>query len=471
MKILNMKNLRHYLVALLVLLTATAWAATPKYIFYFIGDGMGMGQVQTLRTYFKTTNDTLAPLMHFYEFPVAGLVATYSADSDITDSAAAGTALACGSKTRNGMIGMDADTMALTSVAKKMKATGRGVAVMSSVCLDDATPSAFYASRPSRNHYYEIARQGAASGFDLLAGAYFRDPYGVRAKTPGNVFAEYEAAGYTLVRGRDGYNMPQDAKRVLWLDNDTTTENRIGYAVDGDNGDMTLPGMVRAGIDYLYKRYPRGFFMMAEGGAIDHMGHANDPAGFLGEIREFDAAVREAYEFYKKHPRETLIIITADHETGGLSLGVEGSNGPALSLVQDVRVSKGEFSNALRQLLKSKGAGMQWSDVRSFMDESLGLGSTIAITPGEEGALMLALQEVIDSRSKDVKTLYANFDELTDLIYRLYSRKCGLGWTTHGHSGSPVPFFAIGVGSEQFQGQGWMNNIDIPNILARMVKK
>ena len=465
-----MKNIRYTLVALLLLFVTVAYAATPKYIFYFIGDGMGMAQVQTLRTYFKTVNDSLAPMVHFYDFPVAGLVSTYSANSDITDSAAAGTALACGSKTRNGMIGMDADTVALTSIAKKMKAAGRGVAVMTSVCIDDATPSAFYASRPSRNHYYEIASQGAASGFDLLAGAYFRDPYGVRANTPGNVFAEYEAAGYTLLRGRDGYTIPQDAKCVLWLDNDTTTENKIGYAVDGDNGDMTLPCMVRSGIEFLYKRYPRGFFMMAEGGAIDHMCHANDPSGYLGEIREFDAAVREAYEFYKKHPRETLIIITADHETGGLTLGVEGSNGPVLSNLQAVHVSKGEFSNALHELLKSKGSKVQWSEVRTFVEESLGLGSTIAITPGEEGELMIALQEVVDSRSKDVKTLYANFDHLTDLIYTLYSRKCGLGWTTHGHSGSPVPFFAIGAGAERFENQGWMENTAIPTILSGMLK-
>ena len=122
------------------------------------------------------------------------------------------------------MIGMDADTVALTSIAKKMKASGRGVAIMSSVCIDDATPASFYATVPSRHQYHSIASQGAASGFDLLAGAYFRDPYGVRAHTQGNVFAEYQASGYTVVRGRDGYTLPQDASRVLWLDNDSTTE-------------------------------------------------------------------------------------------------------------------------------------------------------------------------------------------------------------------------------------------------------
>jgi alkaline phosphatase len=157
----------------------------------------------------------------------------------------------------------------------------------------------------------------------MLAGAYFRDPYGVKAHKQGNVFAEYEAAGYTLLRGRDGYNIADEVQRVLWLDSDTTTENRIGYAVDGDNGDMELPQMVSTGIEFLNKRFPQGFFMMVEGGAIDHMGHGNDPSGLLGEMCEFDKAVRKAYEFYLQHPDETLIVITADHETGGLALGFD----------------------------------------------------------------------------------------------------------------------------------------------------
>lgn len=463
-----MKKIRLIVTALLLTVFTAVYAATPKYIFYFIGDGMGVGQVQTLRTYFKTVADSTAAMMHFYDFPVSGIITTYSASDDITDSAAAGTALATGSKTRNGMIGMNADTVALVSVAKKMKAAGRGVAIMSSVCLDDATPAAFYASRPSRHDYHEIARQGATSDFDFLAGAYFRDPYGVRAGTAGNVFAEYEAAGYTVVRGRNGYKqaMEDEARKVLWLDADTATENRIGYAVDGDNGDMTLPQMVRAGIDFLYKKYPKGFFMMAEGGAIDHMGHGNEASGILLETKEFDTAVRMAYEFYKQHPRETLIVVTADHETGGMSLGTELNSKPALDLVRHARLSKGEFGNRLKALLKEKGKSLTWSDVRALMSRHTGLGDAIGITAGEEGHLMTVFQRLSDNRSKNVKTLYADFDELTNEIYRLYSNKLGIGWTTSHHSGCPVPLFAVGVGSNLFDGKGWLDNTDLPRIIT-----
>lgn len=463
-----MRKLRLTIALLLVMVCCIAYAAAPKYVFYFIGDGMGMGQVQALRTYFKSVEEPLTGEVHFYDFPVASFITTYSANSDVTDSAAAGTALACGSKTNNGMIGMDADTVALTSVAKQMKTAGRGVAIISSVCLDDATPSAFYAARPSRGDYYEIARQGAMSGFDFMAGAYFRDPYGVRAKTPGNVLAEYESAGYTIVRGREGYADIADARRVLWLDSDTTTQNCIGYAVDGDNGEVTLPQMVRGGIEFLYENYPNGFFMMAEGGAIDHLGHANDPSGVVCEVREFDSAIREAYNFYLQHPRETLIVITADHETGGLAMGANGIYAVNLQNVQYSRVSKGAFGNAVYRLLKENGKSTTWLQVRGLMDELLGLGDEIAITAGEEGELMVLFQELLDNRSKDIKTLYASFDQLTNAIYKLYSDKFGFGWTTSGHSGSPVPLFAIGARAEQFMGAGWLDNTDVPRIIGRV---
>lgn len=469
---IDMRNLRLTLTLICVMVMSIAQAATPKYVFYFIGDGMGVGQVQALRTYYKTVGEPADDAVHFYDFPFASIITTYSANSDVTDSAAAGTALACGSKTHNGMIGMDADTVALTSVAKQMKAKGRGVALISSVCLDDATPAAFYATSPNRNYYYSIAQQGAESGFDFLAGAYFRDPYGVKAKSAGNVFAEYEAAGYEIVRGREGYDnaLSARAERILWLDADTVSENRIGYVVDGDNGDMTLPQLVESGIDFLYKKYPKGFFMMAEGGAIDHMGHANDPAGVLGELRAFDAAVQEAYEFYLKHPNETLIIITADHETGGLSMGANGVYAVDMNVVEPVEISKGEFAVLMRNLFETNGRRTTWEHVETLMSQHLGLCSEVKLTAGEEGRLKVLFQEVLENRSKDVETLYHNFDELTNEIYKVYSDKCHFGWTTSGHSGNPVPLFVIGAGAEYFEGTGWLDNTDIPRLIGKATR-
>lgn len=459
-----------------LLFTTLVWsagtAAAPKYVFFFIGDGMGVGQVQSLRTYYKDTDDPDRSLQHFYEFPVTSLITTFSYDDDMTDSAAAGTALACGKKTRNSMLGMDADTVALTSVAKRMKQAGRGVGIMSSVCLNDATPGAFYASRPNRGDYFEIARQGAASEFDFLAGAYFRDPYGVKAGTPGNVFAEYEAAGYTVVRGMNGYDdaVTANARRILWLDADTVSENTINYAIDARNNDMTLPGMVEAAIDHLYKNYRKGFFIMAEGGGIDHLSHANDAAGVIHEIKEFDAAVRLAYEFYRRHPKETLIIVTADHETGGLGMGIiDSSYKQHMDYVQHVTASKNAFWSEFCKSIDNDPLNLTWENAEKFLADRMGLGSVIPLTTGEKGALMTVFQtSVIDKSASKQHTLYADFDAFTTAVYKLLSTKIGIGWTTYSHTGNPVPLFVIGAGADRFASAGWLDNTDLSRIIGEL---
>ncbi|MDE6817815.1 MAG: alkaline phosphatase [Muribaculaceae bacterium] len=129
---------------LTLLAAATASAQTPKYIFYFIGDGMGHGQVLSAATYKRLVQNDSLPLL-MMQFPVAGMVTTYSADTPVTDSAAAGTALATGSKTRNNMLGMNADTVAVNSVAIDLAERGYGIGLVTNVCPDDATPGAFYA--------------------------------------------------------------------------------------------------------------------------------------------------------------------------------------------------------------------------------------------------------------------------------------------------------------------------------------
>ncbi|MDE6333252.1 MAG: alkaline phosphatase, partial [Muribaculaceae bacterium] len=129
--------------ALCAAISATA-DETPRYIFYFIGDGMGLNPVMTAQAYNRDVLKNDKPL-HMLQFPVASWAMTYSANAPITDSAAAGTALSTGTKTKNGMVGMNPDSVSVTSVARKLKDLGWGVGVVTSVAADDATPSAFYA--------------------------------------------------------------------------------------------------------------------------------------------------------------------------------------------------------------------------------------------------------------------------------------------------------------------------------------
>ena len=146
-------------------------AKAPKYVFYFIGDGMGLNQVVATQYYLRSCEGELGitPLC-FTQFPYTGIATSYSASSDVTDSAAGGTALATGHKTYNGAIGVAADATPVASIAEKAHRYGAKVGVATSVTINHATPASFYAHQKSRNDYYEIGAQLPASGFEFFAG-------------------------------------------------------------------------------------------------------------------------------------------------------------------------------------------------------------------------------------------------------------------------------------------------------------
>ena len=160
-----------------VLLAGTSYAQRAKYVFYFIGDGMGVNQVNGTEMYLAEQEGRIGvkPLL-FTTFPAGTVAPTFSATNSVTDSSAAGTALATGAKTYNGAIGMDDDKNALQTVAEKAKKAGRKVGVTTSVSVDHATPAAFYAHQPNRSMYYEIALDLPKAGFDFYAGGGFLKP-------------------------------------------------------------------------------------------------------------------------------------------------------------------------------------------------------------------------------------------------------------------------------------------------------
>ena len=170
-----MSKLKSFLIAgaLLAGFSNLSAQEAPKYIFYFIGDGMGMGHVLATQTYNRMILNSQDPLL-MMQFPVAGMLTTYSASSPVTDSAAAGTALSSGYKTKNGMLGMNTDSIAVESIAAQLFANGYGVGLITSVPPDDATPGAFYAHVPNRNMYYDITVQAAQSGYHFLGGSKLR---------------------------------------------------------------------------------------------------------------------------------------------------------------------------------------------------------------------------------------------------------------------------------------------------------
>ncbi len=440
-------------------ITATAWAKAPNYIFFFIGDGMGIAQVTNAQLYNARVLGNSTPLLST-TFPVASMATTHSASSDVTDSAAAGTALSTGHKTVNGMLGVTPDSVAVTSVAKKLFDAGYGVGIVTSVAIDDATTGAFYAHVPSRSQYYDIGRQLAECGYQFAAGASLRGAFD-KEGNPTDLMKYFDEANVSVSYGLD--SIDTTAQRLLVLSPfHKEKQNEIGFTIDSIAGALTLPALTRAGLDQLKRTSPDRFFMMVEGGNIDHAGHGNDGGTILREVINFNQALQEAYDFYLAHPDETLIVVTADHETGGMSVGCrETGYSVRLENAAGQKISKEEFSNLCRAMLRSRRI-YTWDDMQEILRDELGFGVNLKLTPEETERLHTMFDEVFEKRASglDQKTLYATFDGFTNEVFNILNAKSGMGWTTGGHSGMPVPVYAVGVDSQLFSPLN--DNTDIP---------
>ena len=450
--------------AALALATLGAQAQTPKYIFYYIGDGMGMGPVMAAQTYNRVIRGAEQPLL-MMQFPTVAWCQTWSASSTTTDSAAAGTALSTGTKTRNGMLGMGPDTIAATSVATVLHNMGWGVGVTTSVSADDATPGAFYAHVPNRGMSYEIDCEAARSGYEFLAGAGLR---GLTGDHHDEIVELMRQNDVQMLYGRDGV-AKIDSRRVCLLNAETGNVWNVGYTIDSVASRLDLPLIASTCLAHLEKYSPDRFFMMVEGGNIDHALHANDGGAAIKEVINFDEALRVAYDFYLKHPDETLILVTADHDTGGMALGNDyikyASN---LGIFDHQRKSKEAFSEECKAMLRSRRV-YTWDDMRQKLSEDFGLFTAIPVSEKQEQALKDKFTATFELRNtEDQKTLYANFDALSVAVLRLINDAAGIGFTATSHTGNPVPLFAIGVGADLFKGLN--NNSEIAPTMLRLVE-
>lgn len=441
---------------------------TPKYVFYFIGDGMGMNQVNGTETYLAALEGRIGikPLL-FGDFPYTAFATSYSASNGITDSAAGGTALATGEKTYNGCLGMLPDSVtAVTSIADWAKKAGAAVGITTSVSVDHATPASFYAHQKDRNMYYEIGLDLVKSNFEFFAGSDFLKP---ERKGESTIYELAQNAGYTIARGyKDFLKKAKKSDKMIMLQTEEASKidrHSIPYAIDRKKGDMTLQEITRAGINFLYKKNPEKFFMMIEGGKIDWACHANDAATIYEEIVDMDNAVRVAYEFYCQHPDETLIVITADHETGGLGLG-NGDYTQKSDLLRYQRISAPEYSNHLRQLLNKYGDKITYNILKEDLKKNFGFWKDISLSELQEDQLLQAYEDIIAGRQKDKKSMYASESAFGDLAKSILNRNAKVGWTSGAHTNGYVPVFAIGAGAEAFHGR--INNTDIPKIIGKV---
>ena len=442
-----------------------------KYVFYFIGDGMGVNQVNAAETYLGALQGRIGiqPLC-FPSFPYSAFVNTQSATNGVTDSAAGGTALACGQKTKNGTLGMLKDlTTSVSSIADWARQSGAAVGITTSVAIDHATPAAFYAHVKERHEQYTIGKQLVESANDFYAGSDFTIPTDPEYPNGNTLYEEANSKGFTIARGYADYqNKAANAKKMILLQSEEASKAdrySIHYALDRKDGDLTLTDITRAGIDFMMKKQgeKNGFFMMIEGGKIDWACHANDLA-FIPELIDMDNAVKVAYDFYKQHPDETLIIVTADHETGGivLSRGLYEIN---LAAVGNQRITIEKLGKELHKMHDVKGDKLLWDDVKTFLAENFGFWDKISLTDEQTQRLESSFKKIMDGTSKDQHTLYQNDDELAVTVRNIMSECAQVGWHVTSHSNGYVPCFAIGVGAEQIHGR--IDNTEIPKIVAK----
>ena len=335
-----MKKLGLLFMAIAALAVASCCGETqqkPKNVIYLIGDGMGFGAVSSL----LLSEDGQTG---FEMAPVIGLNETCSANNYVTDSPAGGTALATGTRTCNGFLGVDPDTVQLTSVLKKAQAMGKKTGIVVNTTLTEATPGAFYAGVPSRSMGYKIAEQFCSSDVDVAIGAglsvFINRPDSVDLTATlinkgYNVYLDWKSVVNTQSEKFVGILEMSDVHRRNKSSN-TTAKAAEGdqvclaakLAAEADNTDTTRfseptvyleKASVKA-IEQLSKNAPEGFFLMIESAIIDGYGHNNDSEGMIEEMKEFDGLLKALVAYVNAHP-ETLLVVTADHETGGTAVG------------------------------------------------------------------------------------------------------------------------------------------------------
>lgn len=453
------KNLIKILFVLLIVAWSGCSQVAPnqaKYVFLFIGDGMGLNQVYSTQLFKAAQQGVEKPLpLSFTGFPVTNYVTTYSANNKITDSGAAGTAIATGYKTNNGVIGKDPTlTKSYTNIAEVASENGYKVGVVSSVTLDHATPASFYAHQDSRGSYYEISMQLPQSGFDYFAGGGFRYPDGKDGKQP-NIYDVAVDKGYTYVNTTEEFKaLNHESGKVLAPNPVRYPGGEFYWAIDEVEGALCLADFTQKGIEVL--KNDKGFFMMVEGGKIDWACHANDVVTSIYETLAFEQAVAKAVEFYQKYPDETLIIVTSDHETGGLGTGNTPAHGQLfMEVLLNQKISTNELERTLVGMSSTKQK-VTFNKVLSLFKEELGLGSTnVPISENDKKYLKEAFNKEFGGEmtvNPDADYLQVGDEKsLAERAIYLLNQKAGIEWTTAHHTAMPVPLKVLGAGQKYFE--------------------
>lgn len=390
--------------------TPASEPARPQNVVLMIADGFGPAST-TLGAAAKGAPLALDSLL-------VGSVETSATDSRVTDSAASATAYACGIKTFNGAIAVDVDRQPCRTVLEAAEASGMATGLVATSRVTHATPASFGAHVEARGEEGEIARQLAASGVEVLFGG------GAEYMTDA-VLAAMRERGVQVATTRAGYDALAAAPAAAIL-----ADGHLAYEVDRDETDQpSLAEMTRKALDLLAASpdgQANGFFLMIEGSRIDHAAHGNDPVGHLGDILAYDEAVAAALDWAARDGA-TLVVSTADHETGGMTLGRDGAYvwDPAPLLA----------ATASYEGMRTKMAAGE--DPVEVVRQAVGLDVLPdGVAEGIQGAV--AAQDS---------------DAMRGILETLLSEPAGIGWTTGGHTAVDVGLYAYGPGAERFAGR------------------
>lgn len=488
---------------MVLFIAASAFAKQPKFVFFFLGDGMSNSQIQATEAYLATkyavengleigpnfgelnAEHLLNPSnrLKMTQMPVAGMQTTYDQFALMTDSASAGTGFASGIKTRSAVINMDPHnhTISYKSIAELAQEQGMKVGVISSVPLNHATPAAYYASVPNRNFYNLIGKQMVETGYDFFGGGGLLSPEGPArdGDTNHNIWQLLDDAGYLVLNDRESImalkNNPMEKVVCInpWLQNSSA----MPYAIDRPDTNLSLAEMTGVAIAVLEES--DGFFLMVEGGKIDWACHANDAMATIGDMIDFDNAVGVALEFYNKYPEDTLIVVTGDHETGGMTIGHATTGYRAY------------YEKLLGQKHSFQYFGQnQWPEYKEKYSEAVcvnndALDAAWSIIDLMQSVFGLKWGELSEYQQEKIawawfnslcgydrddsknKHLYGSYEPIIVKITHILNEQASIGWTSYSHTGVPVPVFAQGQDSESFS--GFYDNTDIAKQLAKAI--
>jgi alkaline phosphatase len=438
--------------------------AAPKYIFLFLADGAGITHMEITRQYNRVVhNEGLVIADRIMKEGTLGLLTTDAADSLSTDSAAAATALASGCKAKLGALGMCADGSVPKTAMEIAKENGMRLGLVTNTAVYDASPAAFVSHVPNRRNYPAILDRYLELEPDVLLGGgkeqfLPKSQRGSRRSDETDLIAAFTRKGYLQVSNKQELEQAQRSK-VLGL----FSPGDMSFEIDRNKQtEPSVYDMTQAVIRLLHNGNPHGFFVFIENENVDTASHQTDVASMIRDYREFDRAVGLAYDFYKKYPRETLIVVTSDHETGGLGFtlalkdlsSTAGSNQVAGTINELKKLDSIPIS--LKKASEILGPNPTGETIDNLMKQYF---KSFTLAPD--------YKEAIIKRQPISRSIF--IDPTINALGMMIANNTQAYWLTTAHTNQPVFVAALGAGAEKFS--GYQDNADFGKKLRDLIQR